>query len=408
MEDLVERFCSVTGSDANVASHFLQMTNGDIDNAITFYFDSDPSGHSQVVDTNNSMSQNMQPMDESRQPIPQKHERLIELDVSAGITVHRRSPMARNVFNVDPQSNLFIASGSAVATNQNGSGSTLDKMFEPPTNLLFNGTFEEAKQHARNNNSWLLVSIHNNDIFDCHRLNRDLWKNRNIINLVKESFVLWQVLNNRFEAHNFVQWYPYDKDSAHLAVIDPVTGESKMSFFGPEITEPNEMYKTLSSFIKYNSPAVSATNSRKRPMATSEDSDPECMIDLTESIPRIKKMKILSPLSDNDDDISGDRRRVRCERDSPENWLDYLGREEDPIYTILIRLPSGSREMLSIPSSSQLKALFLYIRDRGCELHKYDLVKCFPKQILTPKMGSLTLASCGIVNKDTLHVQETG
>lgn len=60
MEELIERFCSVTGTDATVASHFLQMTNGDIDNAITFYFDSDPSGgHSEAGNANNSV----QPME---------------------------------------------------------------------------------------------------------------------------------------------------------------------------------------------------------------------------------------------------------------------------------------------------------------------------------------------------------
>ena len=62
MEELIERFCSVTGTNANVASQFLQMTNGDIDNAITFYFESDPlvSEQPQTVDTNNSMPHNIQ------------------------------------------------------------------------------------------------------------------------------------------------------------------------------------------------------------------------------------------------------------------------------------------------------------------------------------------------------------
>jgi hypothetical protein len=39
----------------------------------------------------------------------------------------------------------------------------------------------------------MLANIQKADEFACHTLNRDLWKNEQILRLINEHFVFWQV-----------------------------------------------------------------------------------------------------------------------------------------------------------------------------------------------------------------------
>lgn len=66
-------------------------------------------------------------------------------------------------------------------------------MFKPPECVLYHGDFEAAKAHATDKGHWLLVNVQTADEFASHRLNRDTWGNELVQDMVRESFVLWQV-----------------------------------------------------------------------------------------------------------------------------------------------------------------------------------------------------------------------
>lgn len=69
----------------------------------------------------------------------------------------------------------------------------LSAMFKPPEGLLYHGDFDAAKTHAADKGCWLLVNVQTADEFASHRLNRDTWGNDLVQDMVRESFVLWQV-----------------------------------------------------------------------------------------------------------------------------------------------------------------------------------------------------------------------
>lgn len=72
----------------------------------------------------------------------------------------------------------------------------LEDLFRPPNDILFLGSFVEAREHAKTLNRWLLVNVQNPLEFSCQILNRDLWPNKLIREIVKDHFVLWQVSVN--------------------------------------------------------------------------------------------------------------------------------------------------------------------------------------------------------------------
>jgi thioredoxin-related protein len=84
------------------------------------------------------------------------------------------------------------ASGARKSSQRNKS-KRLEDLFRPPCDILFLGTFNEAREHAKSINRWLLVNVQNQQEFACQILNRDVWPNQQIREIINDHFVLWQV-----------------------------------------------------------------------------------------------------------------------------------------------------------------------------------------------------------------------
>jgi hypothetical protein len=79
---------------------------------------------------------------------------------------------------------------------------SLSTMFSPPTHLMHRGGgFQGARNVAKDARRWLLVNVQNDSDFACHALNRDVWRDELVENLVREGFIFWQVVSgNTFVA----------------------------------------------------------------------------------------------------------------------------------------------------------------------------------------------------------------
>ena len=72
-------------------------------------------------------------------------------------------------------------------------GSGLADMFAPPRHLICKaGGFEGARASAKDSRRWLLVNLQRDNEFSCHALNRDVWRDELVENLIGEGFVFWQ------------------------------------------------------------------------------------------------------------------------------------------------------------------------------------------------------------------------
>ena len=77
--------------------------------------------------------------------------------------------------------------------NQGPSPSGLADMFAAPSHLITKtGGFQGARQIARDSKRWFLVNIQKDSEFSSHALNRDVWRNDLVENLIREGFIFWQ------------------------------------------------------------------------------------------------------------------------------------------------------------------------------------------------------------------------
>jgi hypothetical protein len=69
----------------------------------------------------------------------------------------------------------------------------LSDMFAPPVHLIHRaGGFQGARAMAKDTKRWLLINIQRDAEFACHALNRDVWRDELIENLIREGFIFWQ------------------------------------------------------------------------------------------------------------------------------------------------------------------------------------------------------------------------
>ncbi|KAJ4966876.1 hypothetical protein NE237_018725 [Protea cynaroides] len=97
-------------------------------------------------------------------------------------------------------------------------------LYSRPMELMFQGSFEAAKVAAITENKWLLVNLQSSMEFNSHVMNRDLWSNETVIQMVKSHFLFWQAQDHTEEGMKVCCFYKLDSFPVIL-VIDPITGQ---------------------------------------------------------------------------------------------------------------------------------------------------------------------------------------
>eukprot|EP00879_Flechtneria_rotunda_P024710 GHRR01026216.1.p1 GENE.GHRR01026216.1~~GHRR01026216.1.p1 ORF type:complete len:153 (+),score=60.29 GHRR01026216.1:779-1237(+) len=131
-----------------------------------------------------------------------------------------------------PASGHSAPSAPAGAASSSGpAGNRLSDMFKPPAGLLFQGDFELAKQAAAKQARWLLVNVQSADEFATHRLNRDTWSQELVQDMLRNTFVFWQVYNTADQGQVLIQSYHLEQLPAVL-IVDPLTGAKLWEKYG--------------------------------------------------------------------------------------------------------------------------------------------------------------------------------
>lgn len=152
------------------------------------------------------------------------------------------------------------SSSSSISTNSTGilhhvtkpSGpSRLSELFRPPVDITFCGSFQAARDYAKEQNKWLIVNVQDMSDFNCQVLNRDIWSSEKLRAVIKKYFIFWQVAIDNTDGHRFqvfygIQVFPY------IGVIDPRTGEERLSYkTGFKLTHDEFMNK-LKDYLNEN------------------------------------------------------------------------------------------------------------------------------------------------------------
>lgn len=123
---------------------------------------------------------------------------------------------------------------------------TLQEMYRPPLEIMYRGPFVSAREQGSLENKWLLVNIQNGGEFACQILNRDVWSNQTVKDIIKEHFIFWQVYHDSFEGGRFIQFYKVTR-YPHVSIIDPRTGEQMKSW--PTSIDHNSFCDSVIEFL---------------------------------------------------------------------------------------------------------------------------------------------------------------
>lgn len=100
----------------------------------------------------------------------------------------------------------------------------LSDLFRPPLDIIYRGSFDEARNIARIQNRWLLVNLQDTTEFACQMLNRDLWREADVKAFIKEHFIFCQLAADSSQGTRYKNYYPV-QSYPHYALLDPRTGE---------------------------------------------------------------------------------------------------------------------------------------------------------------------------------------
>jgi hypothetical protein len=200
----------------------------------------------------------------------------------AGIFNQRTAPS--NVWDNTADSSARrreLATATGGASEQSSKMNMLAELFRPPFELMYQGSWEKARDMGKDEEKWLIVNIQDPAIFDCQRLNRDIWKNDEIKATVRENFIFMQYAKDDPRGQQYVNYYFHARDSSdaypHIAIVDPRTGEQVKVWSGPPIPEPVDFHAQLHEFLDRYSLNVHAKNPVAKRKAESKAKDPARM-----------------------------------------------------------------------------------------------------------------------------------
>lgn len=216
-KDKINKLESITGLSRDEAKQLLEAFNYNLEAAIEVQF-----GTTSTSGVTSKISNTTD--DEVRAPIPQKSEKLIDYNPYA---VTRPQKRTRSVF--DGFRDLKSESDELESPQLSKKRNTLAQLFRPPLDLIFTGTFESAKKLGSKQSKWLLVDVQNTEEFDCQILNRDLWSDTTVKEIIKANFIFLQTYFDTEEGHRLVSCYKITQ-YPFVAIIDPRTGEKMKSW----------------------------------------------------------------------------------------------------------------------------------------------------------------------------------
>ena len=123
----------------------------------------------------------------------------------------------------------------------------------------------------------MLVNAQNSADFNCWALNRNIWRDTAIKDLVKENFIFLQFTKTDIQGQDYLNFYFRDHDDIHnyphVAIVDPRTGEQVKVWSGIPFPTALDFHSQLAEFLdRYSLEANS-----KNPVAKSKPRQPKAM-----------------------------------------------------------------------------------------------------------------------------------
>lgn len=142
----------------------------------------------------------------------------------------------------------------------------LADLFRPPYDLMSGLSWDEARDQGKEELKWLLVNLQDMTDFNCQALNRDIWKNEAVADLVRESFVFLQYAKEDPQAEPYITFYfpnqshENPNNYPHVSIVDPRTGEQVKVWSGTPFPSATDFHAQLAEFLDRYSLSPNAKN----------------------------------------------------------------------------------------------------------------------------------------------------
>lgn len=412
-DSLIPTFLAVTGiDDESVAKQYLDITNNDLEYAVTLYMESHPPGTAEATRPDDEeLAQRLQqeayqdnvrdadasihrhetlvdsfdgpqyprpslPTDifgqgrvgifnqrfdeelNSYAPEPRYEDEDYDLDddydsdepmvVDSDGEVHDR-PQSRR------RANRLLRLGELTSTQQR-----LANLFRPPFDIMAKVDLDTAKKEGRATQKWLLVNIQDSSEFVCQVMNRDFWLNLRIKALVKANFIFLQYQHDSPNGVNYVNFYSVDR-FPHLAILDPLTGERVRKWTDGEVLDIDTWLDDVDQFLTQ----FSLNPQSQNPVVQHEVKfDPDALTEEQQIEYALKQS--LGKSADNAISLDSDD-EVAAEPAEPVDPFDAIKPQEhtEPAANttrIQIRFPNGKRVIHKFGVDERVVVLYQWLK----------------------------------------------
>ncbi|XP_019152389.1 PREDICTED: plant UBX domain-containing protein 7-like [Ipomoea nil] len=209
MADIVASFLEVAGEgiSPDTERQFLDATGGMLDEALSLFFTSGG-----VLEQPPALSPSDIGGGSARPPSNSRRETFLDGDEPA--------PMVEDLWR-----------GSSSSNNGGNRATDLAALYRPPYELMYYGSFEGSKGEARDLDRWLIINVQSAGEFASHVLNRDIWGDESVAQIIRSTFVFWQFDHDMEEGRKVCTYYNLTSLPAVL-VIDHITGRNMKSWTG--------------------------------------------------------------------------------------------------------------------------------------------------------------------------------
>lgn len=176
-----------------------------------------------------------------------------------------------------------LSRSTAGASDASSKSNLLAEMYRPPFEIMSTlSTWDGVRAEGKEQEKWILVNVQDANIFDCQVLNRDIWKNEQIRDTVRENFIFKQYAKTDPQASSYVRYYFQTSDSAdaypHIAIVDPRTGEQVKVWSGTPAPKAPDFLMQLHEFLdRYSLKANSRNPVAKRKVVKRKELEVEKM-----------------------------------------------------------------------------------------------------------------------------------
>lgn len=382
-DKLISSFVEIAvGHSMETALQFLKATNWNLEDAINLFL-IHRSNH-QPLSYQNSLEQNY-----NHQPLPSRWDTLYDPSMYGHTSVQPVCPerIWDSTTQAEPNSTTQAGPDSMTPSVPD---STFSSLYRPPLDFLFKGLFQDSKSFSSRENLWLLVNIQSKTEFASHALNRDLWSNEAVSQVIKSSFTLLQIYDDTDEGQKVSCFYKIESVPPVVLLIDPITGQKMCTWSGVIDTQ-----SFVEDLMKYMD---AGPNQHIASLRNNKHKKPE-EITCSPSNKRIKIEKITySPSNNTVPELYTEEPSETCETFFSyakeetclsSDMFEFLVLTEEPkedcdrslVCSLCVRFPDGRRKQRKFLKSEPVQLLrsFCYANMEESERMKdFKLVQAIP------------------------------